>query len=79
MDEPRTRKEVASDADRADPAETGGWFFLKGKDTVELLRAFARWDAFSRVLGLVLLGVAVWYLRELVLAVLDLTLTMKGH
>lgn len=78
MDKPETRKEVVHE-DRADPGETGGWFFLKGADAVRVLRAFARWDAFSRVVGLVLLGACAWYLRELVIAVNYLAIVMKGH
>ena len=79
MDEPRTRKEGAVADDRANPAEDGAWFWLRGKDAVRILRAFARWDAGSRVVGLLLLVAAVWYLRELVIAVLDLTAAMKGR
>lgn len=78
MDDARTRKQEAESLDRADPAGTGGWFFLKGKDTVDILRAFARWDAGSRVVGLVLLGACAWYLRELTIAVMDLTIVMRG-
>lgn len=69
MDEPRTRKPEEASLDRGDPAGTGGWFFLKGKDTVDILRAFARWDALSRGVGLVLLGACAWYLRELANAI----------
>lgn len=79
MDETKPRKQEAESLDRADPAGTGGWFFLKGKDTVDILRSFARWDAGSRVVGLVLLGVCAFYLRELTLAVLDLAYAMKGN
>lgn len=71
MDDAKTRKSEVADADRADPAGQGGWLFLKGKDTVDLLRSFARWDAGSRCVGLVLLAVCAWYLRVLALAVVD--------
>lgn len=61
MDESETRKkEVASDADRADPGDSGGWFFLKGADAIRVLRAFARWTLVLGALGLVLLSVALY-------------------
>lgn len=71
------KKEVA--LDRADPAESGGWFFLKGTDAIRLLRSFARWDACSRIVGIVLLGVCAFYLRELTLVIMDLAYAMKGN
>ena len=67
-----------AELDRADPAESGGWFFLKGSDAIRVLRSFCRWDSCTRVIGLLLLGSCAWYLRELVLAVMDLALAMKG-
>ena len=75
MDEPRTRKEVANE-DRADPEERGGWFF--GPDAVRVLvRAF--WGAtLVSGLGILLLGTCAWYLREIVHAILDLAVAMKG-
>jgi hypothetical protein len=61
QDEAAKRKE-AVDEDRADPGESGGWMFLKGKDAIRVLRALFRWDVASRSLGLLLLGGCAYYL-----------------
>lgn len=67
MDEPKTRKEVASDADKADLGGSGGWFFVKGTDAVRVLRALSRWAVILGLLGLALLSIGLyrfWYVPD---------------
>jgi hypothetical protein len=72
MDEPRTRKEVSSAEDRADPGEGGAWFFVRGADALRVVRGYLRGASIRDWLWLALAGVALWrfwfvpdYLRQI--------------
>ena len=74
MDEPSTRKPEVTD-DRADPAERSGWYF--GPDAVDLLRR-ALWGAAGvGLLGLLLVGAGVWYLRDALGILRDIVVALK--
>ena len=76
MDKPETRKEVAHE-DRADP-DTGGGFYL-GKNAVDLLRR-ALWGAAGvAFVGILLAGAGVWLLRDILAALIDIAIALKGR
>jgi len=60
MDEPDTRKEVASAEDRADPGEAGAWFFVRGADAIRMVRRYLRGATIRDWLWIALAGIALW-------------------
>lgn len=60
MAEEAKRKEAVDAADRADPGDTGAWFFVRGTDAVRMVRRHLRAGTVRDWLGLVLAGIALW-------------------
>lgn len=78
MDEPRIRKEASSAEDRADPADEGAWFFVRGTDAIRMVRRFLRGASVRDWLWLVLAGVAIWRFWGVPSLLADIALALKG-